>query len=162
MNHFRDPQKAADMSKLSDRWRLRLWMRTILVSGGHCMGTPARVRRCRSIWRRPEGLRWVKRVGDSWNTATSVRSRSHRHNAEVYIPLMRKMIRHGGQKGCMACCRHGGAYSQESRTRLQDTADNENAQSGKASSTDSTRTNSTQYEQWPRAELKQWCSAGCG
>ena len=65
-----------------------------------------------------------------------VRSRSHRHNAEVYIPLKRK-IRHGGQKGCMACCRHAGVYSQESRTRLQDTVDNEVAQSGKASSTDS-------------------------
>ena len=57
VNHFRDPQKAADMSKLNDRWRQRLWMRTTLVSGGQYMGTPAGVRRCRSICRRPGGLR---------------------------------------------------------------------------------------------------------
>ena len=74
VNHFRDPQKAADMSKLYDRWSLRLWMGTILVSGEHYAGTPARARRCRSVWRRPEDLRRVKRVwnemiGDSWNTS---------------------------------------------------------------------------------------------
>ena len=37
VNHFRDPQKAGDMSKLYDR-SLRLWIGTILVSSGHNMG----------------------------------------------------------------------------------------------------------------------------
>ena len=46
VNHFRDAQKAADMSKLYEWWSLRLWMGTILVSGGHYVGNPARVRRC--------------------------------------------------------------------------------------------------------------------
>ena len=32
LNHFRDPQKAADTSKLYDRWSLVVWMGTILVS----------------------------------------------------------------------------------------------------------------------------------
>ena len=74
VNHFSDPQKAADTSKLYDRLSLRLWMGTILVSDGHYMGTSVRVRRCRSIWRRPEDLRRVKRVvnemiGDPWNSS---------------------------------------------------------------------------------------------
>ena len=37
----------------------------------------------------------------------------------------------------MACCRHAGAYSQELRTRLQDTVENEVAHTGEASSIDS-------------------------
>ena len=129
VNHFRVTQKAA--SKLYDRWVLRLWMGSILVSGGHHVGTPARVRRCRSIWRRPEDLRWVKRVlnqtiGDSWNTSPCQEEKLQMQ-CGVYINLKRQ-IRYGGQKGCMACCRHAGVYSQEVRTRLQDTVDTEVAQ----------------------------------
>ena len=74
MNHFRDTQRAAGTSKLYDEWSLRSWMETILVSDGHCGCTPARVRRCRSIWKCPEDLRWVKRelsemICDSWTTS---------------------------------------------------------------------------------------------
>ena len=138
VNHFRDPQKAADKSKLYDRWSLRLWMGT--VSGGHYVGTPARVRRCRSIWRRPEDLRWVKRVlnemiGDFWNTSPRQEEKLQ-IQCGVYITL-RRQIRCGGQKGCMACCRHAGVYSQELRTRLQDTVDNDVAHTGEASLIDS-------------------------
>ena len=101
VNHFRDPQKAADMSILCDMRRVRLWMRSILVSGGHHVGTPAGVRRCRSIWRRPEGLRWVKRVsnemiGDSWSTLPR-QEEKQQTQCGVYTTLKRQ-IRYGGQK----------------------------------------------------------------
>ena len=56
--HFRDPGKAADMPKLDDRWNLGLWLGKSLASDEHCVGTSAGVRRCRSIWRRPEKQRW--------------------------------------------------------------------------------------------------------
>ena len=60
--HFRDPGKAADMPKLDDRWNLGLWLGKSLASDEHYVGTSAGVRRCRSIWRRPEIQRW-----DRWN-----------------------------------------------------------------------------------------------
>ena len=50
-------------------------------------------------------------IGDSWNTHC-VRRRSYRYNAEL-----KRQIRYGGQKSCMACCRHAALCSQESRTR---------------------------------------------
>ena len=39
----------------------RLVAGTSLASDEHCVGTSAGVRRCRSIWRRPEKQRWVRR-----------------------------------------------------------------------------------------------------
>ena len=59
--HFRDPGKAADMPKLDDRWNLGLWLGKSLASDEHYVGTSAGVRRCRSIWRRPERQRWTGR-----------------------------------------------------------------------------------------------------
>ena len=60
--HFRDPGKAADMPKLDDRWNLGLWLGKSLASDEHYVGISARVRRCRSIWRRPEKQRWDKKM----------------------------------------------------------------------------------------------------
>ena len=106
MNHFRDPQKAAEMSKVYDRWSLRLWMGSILVLGGHYGCTPARVRRCRSIRKRPENLRWVKKVlneiiGDSWDTSPRQEEKLQ-PQCGVYVTL-KPQIRYGGQKGCTVC-----------------------------------------------------------
>ena len=36
VNHFGDPQKAGNMSKLYGRWSLRLWRNAVMVSSGHC------------------------------------------------------------------------------------------------------------------------------
>ena len=135
--HFRDPQKTAGTSKLYDWWSLRLWMGTILVLGGHDVDTPASVRRCRSIWRRPEELRWVKRVlnemiGDSWTTSPRQEEKP-RMQCGVHVALERR-IRYDGKKGCMACCKHAGVNSQDLRTRLQDTVNNEVTHTGEASS----------------------------
>ena len=60
--HFRDPGKAADMPKLDDRWNLGLWLGKGLASDEHHVGTSAGVRRCRSIWRRPEKQRWDRKM----------------------------------------------------------------------------------------------------
>ena len=69
--HFRDPGKAADMPKLDDRWNLGLWLGKSLASDEHYVGTSAGVRRCRSIWRRPEKQRWDRKMltgmkGEPW------------------------------------------------------------------------------------------------
>ena len=112
------------------------------------MGTPVRARRCRSIWRRPEDVRWVKRVlnemiGDSWKTSSRQEKKKLQMHSGVYIALKRQ-IRYGDQKGCNA-----GVYSQELRTRLQNTVDNEVAQSGKASSIDSPGQTSLSFSSGP-------------
>ena len=109
-------------------------METILVSDGHRVCTPARFRRCRSIWKCPEDLRWVKRelsemIGDSWTTSPRQEEKP-RMQCGVYVTLERRIR----QQGCMACCRHAGVNWQDLRTRLQDTVDNEVAQTGRASS----------------------------
>ena len=70
--HFRDPGKAADMPKLDDRWNLGLWLGKSLASDEHYVVTSAGVRRCRSIWRRPEKQRWDRKMltdmnGEPWN-----------------------------------------------------------------------------------------------
>ena len=108
-------------------------METIFVSDGHHGGTPTRIRRCRSTWKRPEDLRWVKRelnemIGDPWNTSPRQEDEP-RINCGVYVTLERK-IRYGDQKGCMACCRHAGANPRDLRTRSQDTVNNEVVQKG--------------------------------
>ena len=69
------------------------------------MGTPARVPSCQ------ENLRWVKGVlnemiGEFWNTSPRQEEKPQ-IQCGVYITLKRQ-ITYGGQKGCMACCRHAG------------------------------------------------------
>ena len=59
--HFRDLGKAADMPKTDDRRNLGLWLGKNLASDEHNVGTSAGVRRCRSIWRRPEKQRWDRK-----------------------------------------------------------------------------------------------------
>ena len=63
LNHFRDPQKAGDTSKLYGRRSRRLWKSTIVVSS-------ATIRRCRPIWRRPENQRWDRKLltESEWRT----------------------------------------------------------------------------------------------
>ena len=49
-------------SKLDDRWSLGLWLGKSLALDEHHVGTSAGVRRCRSIWRRPEKQRWDRKM----------------------------------------------------------------------------------------------------
>ena len=60
--HFRDPEKAADVPKLDDRWNLGLLLGKSLAPDEHYVGTSAGVRRCRSIWRRPKKQRWDRKM----------------------------------------------------------------------------------------------------
>ena len=57
--HFMDPGKAADMD---DRWNLGLWLGKSLVSDEPYVWTSARVRRRRSIWKRPEKQCWDRKM----------------------------------------------------------------------------------------------------
>ena len=64
--------KDEDMPKLDDRWNRGLWLGKSLASDEHYVGTSAGVRRCRSIWRRPEKQRWDRKMltdmnGEPWN-----------------------------------------------------------------------------------------------
>ena len=71
-------------------------------------------------------------IGDPWNTSPRQEEKP-RIKCGVYVTLERQ-IRYGGQKGCMACCRHAGANPRALRIRAQDTVNNEVAQNGRASS----------------------------
>ena len=88
--HFRDPGKAADMPKLDDRWNLGLWLGKGLASDEHYVGTSAGVRRCRSIWRRPEKQRWdmlTEMNGEPWNPTAHHQDR---------VPQERGVVHHSG------------------------------------------------------------------
>ena len=127
------------MPKLDDRWSLRLWLGKSLVSDEHCVGTSAGVRRCRSIWRRPESQRWNGKVlnemvGDPWNPAPQPKDKPQAPRG-VYITLDRQ-FKYGGTKGCPACFGHAKLHSPESRARIQEIVDNEAAQTAAASAAD--------------------------
>ena len=137
--HFRDPGKAADMPKLDDQWSLALWLGKSLASDEHYVGTSAGVRRCRSIWRRPENQRWGRKmlnemIGDPWNPASQAKKKPQVPHG-VYITLDRQ-IKYGGTKGCPAYFGHAKVHLPECRARFQDIVDIKAAQTGAASSAD--------------------------
>ena len=137
--HFRDPRKAADMPMLDDRWNLGLWLGKSLVSDEHRVGTSAGVRRCRSIWRRPEKQRWDRKMltemnGEPWNPTAHHQDRPPQVRG-VYIALERQ-IKHGGTKGCAACFGNAKVHSEECRARFQDIVDDEAAQTAAASASE--------------------------
>ena len=128
--HFRDPGNAADMPKLDDRLNLGLWLGKSLASDEHYVGASAGVRRCRSIWRRPEKQRWDRKMltemnGEPWNP-TAHHQDTPPQVRGVYITLERQ-IKHGGTKGCAACFGNAKVHSSECRARFQDIVDNEAA-----------------------------------
>ena len=152
LSHFRDARKAGDMSDLYGMRSWRFWKGTITLSSGHCRCTPARVRRCRPIWRLPENERWKRKLltelnGEPWNTPPRQEEKPQVQDG-LCIALIRQ-IKCGGQKGCMACCRHAGANPRDLRTRLQETVNNEVAQTNRQSKFKRlTRTNIAQFGQY--------------
>ena len=137
--HFRDPWEAADMPKLDDRWNLGSWLGKILASDDHYVGTSAGVRRCRSIWRRPENQRWDRKMltemnGDPWNPTPQSRDKPPQMRG-VYITLERQ-IEHGGTKDCTACFGQAKVHSPECRAHFQETVNNEAAQTAAASASE--------------------------
>ena len=71
-------------------------------------------------------------IGDPWDTSPR-QEEDPPINCGVCVTLERQ-IRYGGQKVCMACCRHAGAHPRDLRTRSQDTVNNEVVQTSRASS----------------------------
>ena len=99
------PGKAADMPKLDYRRNPGLWLGKSLASDEHSVGTSAGVRRCRSIWRRPEKQRWDRKMltemnGEPWNPV-SPKDKAPQVRG-VYITLERQ-IKHGGTESRSAC-----------------------------------------------------------
>ena len=111
--HFTDPGKAADLPKLDDRWNPGLWLGKSLAPDEHYVGTSAGVRRCRSIWRRPEKQRWDTKMstemnGEPWNptptaereASTGARSVHHSGTSTVArkaVRRVRKCIRQNAE-----------------------------------------------------------------
>ena len=140
--HFRDPGKAADMPKLNDRRNLGLWLGKSVASDEHYVGTSAGVRRCRSIWRRPEKQRWDRKMltdmnGEPWNPT--------KHHQDK-LPQVRG--KYGGTKGCAACFGDAKLHSPECRARFQNIVDNEAAQTAAASASE------------PNAEMREQAVGG--
>ena len=84
------------------------------------MGTSAGVRRCRSIWRRPEKQRWDRKMltelnGEPWNPTGHHQDKPPQVRG-VYITLERQ-IKYGGTKGCAACFGDAKVHSPECRSR---------------------------------------------
>ena len=97
--------------RLDDRWNSskRLVPISVLERAWHRMthyvGTSAGVRRCRSIWRRPENQRWNRKMltemnGDLWNLAPWPKDKPPQVRG-VYITLerlARKVVRNASGK----------------------------------------------------------------
>ena len=137
--HFRDPGKTLDMPKLDDRWNQGLWQGKSLASDEHYVGTSAGVRKCPSIWERPENQRWNRKVlnemsGDPWNPAPQPKE-TPQTPREVYITVDRQ-IKCGGTKVCPACFGHAKVHSPQCRARFQEIVDNEAAQTETAGPSD--------------------------
>ncbi|CAK0795275.1 unnamed protein product [Prorocentrum cordatum] len=101
---YRGPQSAPDMPKLDDRWMLGARVGESLASDERYIGTPAGVRRRRSIWRRPESARWDRKildamVGEPWNPKGASDAPKAAAARGVYITLDRQ-IQRGGTPGC--------------------------------------------------------------
>ena len=78
----------------------------------------------------------------------------HRYKTGCALPCNDRSS--GGQKGCMACCKHAGANPRDSRTRSLDTVDTQSKFKRLTIKT------TVQFEQRHHARLKWWHSAGCG
>ena len=131
--HFRDPRKTVDMPKLDDRWNLGLWLGKSLASDEHHVGTSAGVRRCRSIWRRPEKQRWDRKmltemIGEPWKP---VPAKDKAPQARGVCTSLERQIKHGDTKGCPACFGQAKVHSPECRARFQDIVVNEAAQAAR-------------------------------
>ena len=129
------------MPLLDDRWNLGLWLGKSLASDEHYVGTSAGVRRCRSIWRRPEKQRWDRNLltemnGEPWKPTAHHQDKPPQVRG-VYITLERQ-IKHGGTKGFAACFGHAKVHSPECRARFLDIVDNEAAQTAAASASEPT------------------------
>ena len=48
--------------KLDPQSAIGVWLGKSLMSDEHLIGTDQGIRRCRSIWRRPEKKRWEKKI----------------------------------------------------------------------------------------------------
>ena len=108
-----------------------------MASDEHHVGTLAGVRRCRSIWRRPEKQRWDRKMlaemtGEPWNPTAHHQDKPPQVRG-VFISLERQ-IKHGGTKGCAGCFGHAKVHSPKCRARFQDTVDNEAAQTAASAS----------------------------
>ena len=149
--HFRDPGKAADMPKLDDRWNLGLWLGKSLASDEHYVETSAEVRRCRSIWRRPEKQRWDRKMltdmnGAPWNPTGHHQGKLPQVRG-VYITLERQ-IKYWDTKGRAANFGDAKIHSPECRARFQNIVDNEAAQTAAASASE------------PNAEMQEQAVGG--
>eukprot|EP00435_Cladocopium_sp_Y103_P039764 s3333_g10.t1 len=111
ISHF----KLADdkKGKLDAQSAIGVWLGKSLNSDEHYLGTESGIRRCRSLWRRPERLRWSRDKLDSmkgvpWQPKgepTSIlrpESRPERGPRSVYITLDRQ-IKYGQTPGCPGC-----------------------------------------------------------
>ena len=102
--------------KLDNQSSVGVWLGKSLASDEHFLGTTQGIRRCRSIWRRPEERRWEVKyldgmVGLPWQPKgepTVVPSHNQapstpaRRAPSVYITLERQ-LKHGPTPGCPGC-----------------------------------------------------------
>ena len=110
------------------------------------MGTSAGVRRCRSIWRRPEKQRWDRKMltdmnGEPWNPTGHHQDKPPKARRDVKSST-------GDTKGCAACFGDARIHSPECRARFQNIVDNEAAQTAAASATE------------PNAEMREQAVGG--
>ena len=118
------------MPKLEDRWSLGLWLGKSLASDEHNVGTSAGVRRCRSIWRRPENQRWSKKVlNESLEPNTVEGETTHTTRSVHHAGPSDQVWTHNRMPSMLRACE---SASSECRARFQDIVDSEAAQTGAA------------------------------
>ena len=103
------------VNKLDDKGDMGIWLGKSLGSDEHLIGTTSGIRRCRSVWRKPDKKRWNLEALTSitctpWQPRGEARLTDHpegrapRATGErgVYITLDRQ-YRHGQTPGCPGC-----------------------------------------------------------
>ncbi|CAE7318183.1 GIP, partial [Symbiodinium sp. CCMP2456] len=121
--------------KLDAQTSIGIWLGKTLSADEHVVGTPQGIRKCRSVWRRPEPRRWEKHrleavTGTPWQPKSQalvvpgdnrpITLPDGRKGRSVYITLERQ-IKRGPTPGCPGCnCSAGEVkpHSPECRKRF--------------------------------------------
>ena len=107
-----------DEAKLDDRFRLGVWVGKTARGDDHLIFDGDEVRKCRTVKRRPEYLRWDRGRVDALDTHTlrprPPRERTQREHPRRYITWAH-VRKYGGTPNSKACAVDGPSHSKECR-----------------------------------------------
>ena len=110
--------KAADLTKLDDRWRTAIWLGKSDRSDEHIIGVDTGAVLARSVRRKAEGKRWHERAlkmvtGTPWNPRPGEVVTRRRYITRALVE------RYGSTEDCRACFRRSQQHSERCRARFE-------------------------------------------